>query len=279
MNEYFIYALNTKDKIITAALSCPDYETAQLALLHARRELNISDKDFGYKFGITGTRPLDTDLFFFRESDLKVAELSTQEVLAKIKCIEDVSRLPVDVLFIGLANVKISEKKNNPITPSKDAIRSQRTTNGKVGKAKKQVSDCPRQIQAASGVGVPDIVEAYNASIEDSDGTPANVRDKDAIDAIKDLKATVIEIARQPQPVYFADNQRPYSPEDFSPSKGFWESVEKQAKRRKVKMSTLESYRETGRGAKSIGNGVMRDSQGVAFKQENGKTVYFVENK
>ena len=37
------------------------------------------------------------------------------------------------------------------------------------------VADCPQQIQAATGAGVPDIIEAYQASIEDSDGTPANV--------------------------------------------------------------------------------------------------------
>ena len=94
---------------------------------------------------------------------------------------------------------------------------------------------------------------------------------------------TMVELAKHPQPIFYSDSQRPYSLEDFDDSKGSWESAEKQAKRRKVKVDTLANYREAARGAVSLGNGIVRDAQGFFCKQENEKPnapfIYFVPDK
>ena len=50
------------------------------------------------------------------------------------------------------------------------------------------------QIRAATGRGVPNIIEAYEASIEDSDGSPASVHDEKVLKALEDNNAILKEI-------------------------------------------------------------------------------------
>ena len=50
------------------------------------------------------------------------------------------------------------------------------------------------QMRAATGVGVPGIIEAYEDSIEDSDGSPASVHDEKVLEAIKENTAILREL-------------------------------------------------------------------------------------
>ena len=60
-------------------------------------------------------------------------------------------------------------------------------------------ADSPRMLQAATGAGIPGIIVGNELEeIEESDGSPANVRDSDAIAAIKELTA----VMKEPKPVY-----------------------------------------------------------------------------
>jgi len=58
-------------------------------------------------------------------------------------------------------------------------------------KSMPSVADSPHCLpmtQAASGGGVPGIIEAYQASIGETDGSPANVRDAEAITILKEIR-------------------------------------------------------------------------------------------
>ena len=39
--QYYVYAFDITDKMVTAALSCPDEKTAKRAYQHARREMEL----------------------------------------------------------------------------------------------------------------------------------------------------------------------------------------------------------------------------------------------
>ena len=63
------------------------------------------------------------------------------------------------------------------------------------------IVDPPPQIQALTGKGIPEFITVEQAYIEDSDRTPANVRDNDAIEAIRAL----IALISKPLPVFYVD--------------------------------------------------------------------------
>ena len=51
--HYYIYALDTADGSMTAALSCPDEKTAKQAFLIASREMKMEHSTDGFRFGHT----------------------------------------------------------------------------------------------------------------------------------------------------------------------------------------------------------------------------------
>ena len=76
-------------------------------------------------------------------------------------------------LFLGFdpRDVSATDEPENKVPPWKKV----ETVIEGVPTSQSDVADSPKQIQAFTGVGVPDIFEAYQASIECADGTPANV--------------------------------------------------------------------------------------------------------
>ena len=53
------------------------------------------------------------------------------------------------------------------------------------------VADYPRMTQAATGVGVPDIIDSYQADIEDPDGTPVNVHDAKVLQVLERIEKKI----------------------------------------------------------------------------------------
>ena len=114
--------------------------------------------------------------------------LSNEHIEFMLKCqrIAEHLRDPMADFYTDARN--ITEYSVRYYRETQDVMKNYTTTEEHVS------ADYPLQMQAATGVGVPDTVEAYQASIEDSDGTPANVRDNDAIEAIRDLFVILNEI-------------------------------------------------------------------------------------
>lgn len=110
-----------------------------------------------------------------------------------------------------------------------------------------------------------------------TDSLPIAVRDNGAIDVINKLK----DMFERPTPVYLTDKIKPFTEQDLpDESKGFWESQKDFAERKKITIKTLRKYRETGSGAESLPNGMIRDSQHNILKPESDKKnssfLYFV---
>ena len=59
------------------------------------------------------------------------------------------------------------------------------------------IGNSPPTFTALTGVGVPDIVTAYQESIEAADGTPANVHDRTVLQAIQDNTTAVNALAEK----------------------------------------------------------------------------------
>jgi hypothetical protein len=189
MNEYFfIYALDTKVPFITAALSCPSEIIARRAFLIAKRNMpnDTNMNYFGYatltgnkssrggmninnfEAGTTIEYPTNwyskenrywMEYHSFSYSDFDFAESLTKKTISLIKQPNRID--DHDVLFMYHVYVALSEltATSNVATPPVESASA----------------DYPQQIQALTGVCVPDTVEGYQEDIEGSDGSVPNV--------------------------------------------------------------------------------------------------------
>lgn len=128
---------------------------------------------------------------------------------------------------------------------------------------------------AKNSVGVSDVGKAEQASIEDSDGTPANV--------------SVINVVK-PIPVYLVDPPKDATldPKDcpIDGKGGFWESQEAYAERIKLKSSSLTAYRKTSEGARWSSDETWGESKRgehifkkVDPSKPNSEFLYWVSSK
>jgi hypothetical protein len=149
----------------------------------------------------------------------------------------------------------------------------------------------PSQTQAATGVGVSGIVKAYEASIEKSDGTPANVRDNDAIDAINkntdamnEQTAFMKESLLKSIPIHFSEESESPSREDIPDfaKDGFFETQREFANRTGYAMDSLNRHRETNRGMvwlneeKTLGMSEVKHFFQKTSNKSNSPYKYFV---
>jgi len=141
----------------------------------------------------------------------------------------------------------------------------------------------PLMTHALTSVGIPSITKAHEASIEDSDGTPVNVRDNDAVEAIREL----IAVTKEPKPVFLVDPPKggTLKPQDcpVEGKGGFWLPQKEYAKRVGKKSESLTAYRKISEGARWSSDrtwGDTKKGEHIFKKIEpgnpNSKYLYFV---
>jgi hypothetical protein len=169
---------------------------------------------------------------------------SNEHVEFMLKCqqIAEFIRNPADSDSAGTRN--ITEYSVRYYRETQDVAKNYTTT------GKNEPANYPRYAQALTGVGVPDIVEAYQASIEDSDGTVPNV--------------SIASVAN-PIPVYLVERPKDTTldPQDcpIDGVGGFYESQEAHAQRKGKSAGTLTAYRKTSEGARWSSDGTWGESK------------------
>jgi len=215
--KYYVYALDTTNGQITAALSCRDEKMAKQAYQIAKRKF---ETEYGgtnsFHFGFTGVESGVCIEYAkhgwhkserFDADDFEFAEEQTEKFLSKEKrgCETKYAHTDFDFLryvkyamtelFLGFdpSDVSATDEpaENKPPVKTIPPWKRVKTVIEETPIPQSDVADCPQQIQAATGAGVPDIVEAYQASIEDSDGTPVNVHDEKVFEAINALPGKI----------------------------------------------------------------------------------------
>jgi len=138
----------------------------------------------------------------------------------------------------------------------------------------------PYQIKAATGVAVPDTVQAYQASIEDSDGSVPNVNvanpesiNKPVVEAVDRLTEHLVSVFPPDKP------DTPDMP-DFDKD-GFWVPQDDYATRIGRSSDTLSGYREARYNPVRLANGVMKIRGGHFCRQtgdkDNSPFEFFVQ--
>jgi len=273
--EHYVYALDTTEEIITAALSCPDLQSAKQSYLTAKREYGEhSYIKFGFvsvcfQVGIEYHKYGWRTSSVFSCNDFQFAASQTEKILSAEK--KRFENDDDDIEFMRFAmsalqeltdgSAKCTVAKNEPAIIAKPI--------------EPDIADSPRMIQAASGVCVPDIIKAYNESIDDSDGKFPNVN---------------IANVTKPIPVYFVDPPKDATlePKDcpVEGNGGFWESHTKYAERIGRQPGTLTGYRKTNAGARWSSDGTWGETKRGEhiFKviepgKSNSETVWWVRYK
>jgi len=185
--KYFVYALDTSEGLITAALSCADEQTAKRSYLAAKRKMESEwGESLAFQYGYIGIDSLVAINYtippkggyrngWYTEKGFDIADFEFAEVQTKKFLSERSVHIARDIEFMRYV-ISTFEVPSEPVDtpPRRIPPWKQQAVETPSVESELNIADCLCQIQAANGRGVPSIVEAYQASIEEADA-PANV--------------------------------------------------------------------------------------------------------
>jgi hypothetical protein len=296
--KWYIYTLDLQTGELSSALSCPDESTARWAFQLAGNNLEgtvhggspffdydyvgiVSHVTIDYKpYKKKGWFNKDEKVVYekskFDIDDFIIADLQTKKTILGIKGLRS-SEIRADVMFMWHVDSELQKLAN--------VIRlAEKTTSMESVESPVDYSHFPVQMQAATGVGVPEIIVAYQASIEDSDGSVPNVNLNNPKDISNPVVEAVDRLTEHLVKVFPFDESKLLTPKDYPDEKeGFWETEKDYAVRVKLAEKTLKRYRETNNGVRLSEDGTWgMDKNDNVFKKENDKSnspyLYFVRD-